>query len=241
LVRTARGAYDRSVGTATSSVRRLAIRAPGRIVTSRGTPIVAAPFHSAEDFLFAYDDVPPAGELAVVTRAKPASGSDVVLEIEWPGLPNSVFLRAKVTRRPLGLLARLHSDGVPTRDFLLRIARDARLPCHPRQHRRYAVHLPLVWRRFGEYDFAEGVAEDLSLGGIQIATASPAPRPGERISLRIAGQGDQDFIVSGAVRHARSRTGDHCFGAEFIGTSSGEVRRLRHLIRSYAARGLSPG
>src|SRR5262245_24426018 len=78
--------------------------------TLRGTPIIVARFDDGNSFLHAYRDMEPAGEIAVVTRAQPADESVVVLEIYWPELPNPVFVRARVYRRRLGLIARLHAD-----------------------------------------------------------------------------------------------------------------------------------
>src|SRR4051794_31428889 len=88
----------------------------------RGTPILAAAFESSEAFLHAYQPRGESGELAVVTRAQPPSGSEVVLEVNWPGLPNRVYLRARVYRRRLGLLARIHRDDATARDFLVQMA-----------------------------------------------------------------------------------------------------------------------
>lgn len=129
-----------------------------------GTPIVVATFFSGADFLAHYSDEGPAGELALVTRARPRSRAELVIEVSWPGLPNPVFVRAKVSRRRLGVIARLHADETAARDFLVAMARGDALHYHLRQQRRYCVRLPLAWRSFGATTMIEGVAADLSTG-----------------------------------------------------------------------------
>lgn len=203
----------------------------------RGTPIVLAAFRSGADFLHAYDDR-GAGEIAVVTRARPRSNTPVVLEVTWPGLPNRVFLRARAFRRWLGLLARLHADEASARDFLVQMAAGDRVRYHLRAHRRYCVRISCEWRVFGGIAPVRGTVEDLSAGGLLVATATDPPAPGERVALRLRETGGQDLVLTGEVRHVRTRAADYAFGLEFPRGTSGEQRRLRHLLRAFAARGV---
>src|SRR6266545_2863096 len=94
-----------------------------------GTPIIVASFTSADEFRDCYRDH-GAGELKLTTRARPRPGSEAVVEIHWPGIPNRVFMRAQVARRRDGLVARLHPDEKPARDFLLRLAHGEVLDWH---------------------------------------------------------------------------------------------------------------
>ncbi|HWE28816.1 MAG TPA: hypothetical protein VHB97_12485, partial [Polyangia bacterium] len=48
----------------------------------------------------------------------------------------------------------------------------------------------------------------------------------------------QDLVVTGEVRHSRARKSDSAFGVQFVYRSTGEQRRLRALIRAFAARGV---
>ena len=205
----------------------------------RGTPIVLAAFPDGLSFLDAYDDGGPAGELAVVTRGAPRSGTHVVLEVLWPALPNRVYLRARVYRRRLGLIARLHPDSLAARDFLLQMARGERPRYYKRRQRRYCVRVPILWRRFGGDLPAEGIAEDLSTGGMLISTRVAAPALGEKIALRVkAGGAGQDLVLTGVVRHVDARCKDGAFGVQFEYRSSGEQQRLRRLLRVFAAKGV---
>jgi len=207
--------------------------------TLHGTRMLAAAFTSPQAFLDAYSPTGPAGELAVVTRARPPSGREIVLEVSWPGLPNRVYLRARVFRRRLGLLARLHPDDAGARDFLVQMAAGDDVAWHRRRHRRYCVRLIVVWRGFGSTDSFGGTVEDLSAGGMLVSSPYHAPAVREKIALRVrASAAGQDLIITGVVRHRRARTIDEAFGVEFEYRSSGEQRRLRRLLRVFAATGV---
>jgi hypothetical protein len=202
-----------------------------------GTPIVCATFGSAEEFLLAYSDEGTSGELALVTRARPRARAELVVEVSFPGLPNPVFMRARVSRRRLGIVAKLHPDEQKARDFLLRVARGESVQYFERSHRRYCVRLPLGWRAFGAIYMTDGSAEDLSTGGVLVATRATTPAVGEQVALRLRTAG-QDLVVTGVVRHCRVRSYDSVFGVQFECRSSGEQRRLRRLLRFFAARGV---
>jgi hypothetical protein len=202
-----------------------------------GTPIVVASFSSGAEFLAHYSDDGPAGELALVTRARPRTRAELVIEVTWPGLPNPVFVRARVSRRRLGVVARLHEDETAARDFLVHLARGDALAYHLRRHRRYCVRLPLSWRPFGGALMIEGLAADLSAGGVLITTRASAPPLGEPVAIRLRTP-QQDLVVTGEVRHRRARKHDSAFGVQFRYRSTGEQRRLRGLLRAFAARGL---
>jgi hypothetical protein len=202
-----------------------------------GTPIVVAAFNGADEFLAAYSDDGPAGEVALVTRARPRGRGDLVLEIVWPELPNAVFVRAHVTKKRVGLVARLHPDEAATRDFLLRVAHGGALELHRRNHRRYCVRFALGWRRFGSTTMVDGVAHDLSAGGILVTTTATPPPVGEAVGLRLRTTG-LDLVVTGVVRHRRARNDDFAFGVQFKSRGSGEQQGLRRLLRAFAARGV---
>jgi PilZ domain-containing protein len=202
-----------------------------------GTPIVVASFSSGAEFLEHYSSDGPAGELALVTRARPRGRADLVIEVSWPGLPNPVFVRARVSRRRLGVIARLHEDETAARDFLVRMARGDALHVHLRRHRRYCVRLPLSWRVFGGLLMVDGIAADLSTGGILVTTRAAAPPVGEDVAIRLRTP-QQDLVVTGEVRHSRARKSDSAFGVQFPNRSTGEQRRLRGLLRAFAARGV---
>jgi len=228
-----------SASSASSSLRgRISLQDPiDPAERLEGTPIVVASFSSGAEFLEHYSDDGPAGELALVTRARPRTRAELVIEVSWPGLPNPVFVRAKVSRRRLGVVARLHEDETAARDFLVAMARGDALRYHLRKQRRYCVRLPLSWRPFGSVQMIEGIAADLSTGGLLVTTAAAAPPVGEHVAIRLRTP-QQDLVVTGEVRHCRARASDSAFGVKFLYRSTGEQRRLRGLLRAFAARGV---
>jgi hypothetical protein len=208
-----------------------------------GTPILLASYTTGGEFLESFAlDRGRAGELAVRTRASPPPGTAMVVELDFPGLPNHVFVRATAVRRWLGghLVLRLDDDEVAKREYLLAVARgDAPAQC-VREHRRFVVRLPLTWRRFGTTVMQDGVAEDLSAGGLLVATAGRAPPVGEQVAVRLRAQAAyQDLVLTGSVRHGHLRAPERCaFGVALTYRSSEQQRTLRSLLRVFAHRGV---
>jgi hypothetical protein len=199
------------------------------------TPILTATFYDGQDFLAAFHD----GSIAILTRAQPEDGSWAVVEVDWRGLPNPVYVRAKLYPRRLGVLARLHPDERHTAQFLVEMAQGQKPGVHLRAHRRYCVRLPAWWRRFGSTERQAGIAEDLSTGGMLLSTLEPPPPPGERVGVRLLiPSASQDLVVTGTVTHARARSKDSAFGLQFALRGSGEQRTLRRILRAFAARGV---
>ena len=208
-----------------------------------GVPIIVAAFETGAYFLDAFaESRGPAGELAVRTRASPPPGTPMVLEITWHGLPNRVFARAIALRRWLGghLVLQLDPDEHEKRDYLLAVARGEKRDVCLRAHRRFVVRLPLHWRRFGDTELHDGIAEDLSAGGLLVCAHGGAPKMTERVAVRIKAEAAyQELVLTGEVRHARPRANDKCaFGVELKYRSSAQQRTLRSLLRAFAGRGV---
>jgi hypothetical protein len=205
-----------------------------------GTPILLVSFDSGAEFLDALGPGGPAGELILDTRARPPAHGEVVVEIDWPGLPNPAFVRAQARRRinRPGLIARLHPDERLARDYLVAVASGGPVECHRRFTDRYAVHLPLNWRAFGTLAATQGWAHDLSSGGALVETDAEPPPLGEQVVLRLVPSAGHDLVVTGIMRHREPRGAHWWFGVQFACRASGEQRRLRHLLRVFAARGV---
>lgn len=206
-----------------------------------GTPIVTSSFSGPAQFLHAIAaDTGPAGELGLDTRASYPRGSDVVLEVRWPGLPNRVYLRARVRRNTWTgrRLFRLYPGERRKIDFLVGTARGELAAVRHRSHRRYCVRLPLSWRPFGAIEMHSGVAEDLSATGVRLVTAFGPIKVGERAVVRLQLL-DQDIVITGAVRYVQFTTWDEmALGVVFAHRASGEQRSLRCLLHSFAAKGM---
>jgi hypothetical protein len=224
------------MSSSSSSARGFRLQEPADPTDLRDvTPILTATFYDGEDFLHAFHEQ----SLAIVTRATPRHGSWAVVEIDWRGLPNPVFVRARLYPRRFGVLARLHPDEKSAGEFLVAMARGQHPNIHLRAHRRYCVRLPAWWRRFGSSDRQPGIAEDISTGGMLLSTLAPPPPIGERVGVRLLIPSAQtDLVITGSVTHARTRTRDSAFGVQFALRGSGEQRTLRCILRVFAARGV---
>jgi hypothetical protein len=226
------------MSASSSSARHFRLQEPADPTDLRdATPILTATFYDGADFLHAFHC--EKHELAIVTRATPRPGAWAVIEIDWRGLPNPVFVRARLYQRRFGVIAKLHPDEKSAAEFLFQMAVGDHPHYHLRAHRRYCVRLPGWWRRFGESDRHAGIVEDLSVGGLLLSTLEPPPPASERVGLRIlVPSAGQDLIITGTVMHARSRSRDHAFGVQFLLRSSGEQRTLRRLLRAFGGRGV---
>jgi PilZ domain len=227
------------MSSSSSSARGFRLQDPADPTDLRSvTPILTATFYDGEEFLHAFHSHHER-TLAIVTRAQPRPGSWAVVEIDWRGLPNPVFVRARLYPRRFGVLARLHPDEKSAAEFLIDVARGQHPDYHLRAHRRYCVRLPAWWRRFGSTDRQPGIAEDLSTGGMLLSTLAPPPPIGERVGVRLLIPSAQtDLVITGKVAHARARSRDSAFGLQFALRGSGEQRTLRRILRAFAARGV---
>jgi hypothetical protein len=208
-----------------------------------GVPIIAVRFRDSSEFMRALDpDRGPAGEISIATRAVHQPGTDVVLEVRWPALPNRVYMRARAQRCAIPEIRvfRIYPFEQAKMEFLVASAHGDTGEVQRRSHRRYCVRLPVRWRPFGSRDMHAGVAEDLSASGVRIVSPFLVIDVGERVVVRI--QADavaQELVLTGTVRHVHLKTLDElALGVIFEHRSSGEQRNLRCLLHAFAAKGL---
>ena len=232
------------MSNASSPKPRIILREPSRPADHlpRAIPIIVAAFASGDAFLAALGSRGPAGELAVRTRFAPAAGAPVVLEVTWSGLPNRVLVRATAVRRWFGdqLILRLGPEEAPKRDYLVKAAKGTPNQTHRRRHRRFCVRLPMTWRKFGQAPLMNGVAIDISAGGMLVAASECQLVPGDRVALRVrADDGFLDLVLTGVVLHLRrGADGELIFGVRFEYRSSAEQRGLRAVLRAMSSQGV---
>jgi hypothetical protein len=203
-------------------------------------PILGLAFPSGSAFM---DSLIPnrggAGELMVRTRARPRAGTAMIAEVRWPSLPNRVYLRVEAGA-PQGdgrLLLRIDPDEIDKCDFLVGVA-SGTAQTHRRRHRRYCVRLQVEWRPFGTHGMIPGVAHDLSIGGMRIATDRAYVGIDQNVVIRVRAL--QDLVLTGAVQHIHHRmnSNDWVIGVRFQHRETGEQRTLRQLLRECAGRGV---
>jgi len=227
-----------------SVFQRFRDRRQSTAVLPGGVPLLLASFSTGAEFEGALSPRKgEAGELTLRTRYAPRAGAPLVVEITWPGLPNRVLLRAVASRRAFSgaLVVRLEASEIRKRDFLRQVARGELAELHPRSSSRYCVVLPVQWRRFGATVLVEGIAEDLSSGGLLIVCPEASLVPGDRVAVRLdPAQALLDLVLTGVVQHIRTRAdGRMAFGVRFEYRSSAEQRTLRALLRAFAHSGVT--
>lgn len=205
-----------------------------------GTAILVAAFHDGGDFLRAVGS--DGRQISVLTRAAPALRTEMVLEVGWPTLANRVYVRAAVKRRTSAgeLVFQVHRDEGAKMAYLLGAAAGRFRWIKPRKHRRYCVRLPLEWRVFGTTEMNDGIAEDLSAGGLSLVTRTCPVYVGDRVVVRLhAEAAGQDLVLTGSVRHVEEREGDElAVGVRLRRNATNEIRDLRRLLRAFAAKGV---
>ncbi len=204
-------------------------------------PILVVAFDQGISFVDALaEGRGPGGELLVDTRARPPNGTELIAEIRWPGLPNRVYLRVVASGRTDDgmLILRIDPDEAIKRDFLVHAACGTASFPHQRRFRRYCVRLPLEWRRFGTRVMCNGLAEDISSGGMLIVTADNDAAVGDEIVIRI--EGKVDLVLTGTAQHVHRRRalGEMAIGVQFEYRGTGQARTLRQILRTCSARGV---
>jgi Tfp pilus assembly protein PilZ len=212
--------------------------------------ILLARFASAEDFLSRLDVGGDAatGHITVPTKARYKENENVVLEVEFPGLPNRVLLRSKAC----AAVEAANGDGATfsivegeehKRDFLVAVAAGRAAASWTRKNRRFPMRLPARFVVEGE-DQAAGVplrgdaeTEDVSGGGVFLKTARSLPE-GARVTIVLDPcDGSAEMEFTGRVVFTRRETGEQGTGIQFDRLNSDDMKRLRRLIRDVKLRG----
>jgi len=190
-------------------------------------------FSSPKDFLAHFSDRSPEGLVFCWTRAELQRHERVLAELDFPGLPNQVLVRAHVESLggDQGAWLRFDYDDRSTVDFMLGIARgDIEVSEKtPRRHERFpADHKAKL--TIAEKPQVVGLAEDLSAGGAFVRIDSP-PAKGTPVRLELESEGGAAIELLGEVAWVRDGgTQDPGVGIRFHRDAS-DVKRLRTLLR----------
>ena len=211
--------------------------------------ILQAKYQSGSAFL---DDVLPAegedGEkrgrrIRHKTRIALRKGEPVILEVAFPGLPNRVLLRGRVTATDRGdgqaTLVEIDGEDRTALDFLMEQAsKGSREGVRPRKHDRVPLGLPVDWRVEGSGDVIISSTDDVGIGGLQIRTLSPPP-VGTELTLRVAldPPDGEEVAIPGKVVWVRQDEDFQGMGVQFLPTDAQDKRPLRELLRGILDRG----
>jgi len=197
--------------------------------------LVTLHFPSSEEFLAAYHPA-DGGTLSTKTRTDGNIGEDILVEINFPALPNRVLVRAQVIGIAFehGLRFAFAPDETTTRDFLLAIARgELSVATAHRGHTRFPSALHASWS-VGGGDGHATLVDDLSAGGAFVRATEP-PTVGDEVTLALVLPDGETLSATGHVAWIRSGK-DPGFGVEFGDLPADTGRRLRSLLRHASER-----
>lgn len=198
--------------------------------------VLKARFGDKEAFLRAYSDEFADGGMFCATTTQLETDEEVVVEINFPELPNKTMLRAIVVNwRPAlprlrvraGATLRFSSEDVDKRDFLLDVASGKRHDGVKRRHSRLPVEVPIRWRPAKEGDLKDATLRDISVGGAQLVTDDELSVDDDLVIELIAPGGAKPINIAGKV----SNRLDGAYGLRFVYRDGGGSRRLREVVR----------
>lgn len=198
--------------------------------------VLKARFKDKDAFLEAYSEEIPGGAIFCSTTTPLEPEDRVVVEINFPELPNKMLVRGTVVswrnalprlRVRAGAVVAFDDTEEETRVFLLGVAAGQHQDAIKRRHARVPVELEVKWRPTDSADLQTGRLNDISIGGAQLLTEETlAPEddivvelvaPGGATSISIAGKvsnqtpagyGISSFIAMAADRGACAKSYD---------------------------------
>ncbi len=208
--------------------------------------LIKTRYRSSEAFLLAYQSQFLHGGWFISTRLAYDVGSEVLLDMRFPGLRSRVLLRGYVAwRRP----ARRLSDGShrvelragigvevlaserQKRDYLLAVARGDRIDVKQRRHRRIPVKLETHWRTRGDPAKYQSVLDDIGEGGAFLRTRETLPLGSAVLLQLVPPGGSVPLCIEGRVVRTQTPWGKEGMGVAFRRRDTGGARRLREIVR----------
>ena len=187
-------------------------------------------FSTAREFMTAVEGI----SLFNKTRTELTFGEEVVMEVRFPGLVESVVARGLVTRVSAdGALIRFEDEA--SIDFLKGVASGlvSEAEQRTRSFPRFPVDLQASCRveHHGSTDELEALTIDVGAGGAFLR-AERSPKVGSRIRVVLGPTADrgEQLVMFGKVAWTGKVGDEHGFGVRFR-RSAGDGTRLRQLLR----------
>lgn len=198
--------------------------------------IITATFGSGQAFLDSYSAAHDGGAIFYATRMDLRLGEDVLVELQFPGMPNRALLRGQVAAfdaQGKGAWIRFSPQDESTRDFVLRLARgEVEVTTKIRRsYPRFPVAIPCDWKIDGTLDRVLSYTEDVSASGAFVRTLTPPP-VGTTVRVALG-----ELTLRGHVARVRQDERTSGMGVRFVGTTTGDARRLREMLRRVSERG----
>lgn len=211
--------------------------------------IIRAKFSTSESFLANYQPQFINGGIFVATRRDLILGTEVMLDIRFPGLRSQVLIRGYIAwRRPArkatkdkarlraGVGVEFLASDLKKRDYLLGVARGEVIDLTQRKYRRLPVVLDISWRKRGDVGQYVAQLDDIAEGGAFIR-CQEFLAIGTRVVLDIIPpQSVSSFAIEGRVARTHHSPGEEGMGIEFKCRDTGGIRRLREVVRRLKGR-----
>ena len=202
--------------------------------------IIRIRFKTAEDFLEYYkDDEGP--QLFCPTTTRLNEGSEIIVDINFPELPNRAMVRGEVVwwrpalprlRVRAGALVAVDEEEYDKIDFLMDVAEGNGDKYHKRKFARLPVDVPVRWRPHESAEFRSGDLNEISVGGALLKSHETLPI-GTEIVLELTLPGAKaPTTLAGRVTYTKDGFGN---GIKFLYRDGGGSRRIREIIRRIQA------
>lgn len=192
-----------------------------------------AAFGSGSELVTHIRDVEESGAIFVRTDDELRLDEEVLVEIDFPGLPHRALVRGSVSgfdALGAGAWVAFSPADSSTRDFIFAVATgeitlSGRVP---RRHPRFTADLPVSFRIPGGSE-EQTRTGDLGPGGSFIRTPAPPP-VGTTVALRLGPSGAGELIVQGVVAWVQADGDEAGMGVCFVDGPNPVV--LRDLLQA---------
>lgn len=193
-------------------------------------------FRNTEDFLEAYNPELPRGGLFCPTTQPLERDEEVLVEINFPNLPNKMMLRgivinwrAALPRLGVRAGANVAFDEAEEdkKNFLLAVANGKRTDAIKRRHARLPIELAVAWRLPSSGDRYEARLRDISIGGAQLITEEKLTTEDDLVLELVVPGGARPIQIAAKI----SNETPGGYGVCFIYRDGGGSRRLREVVR----------
>jgi Tfp pilus assembly protein PilZ len=199
--------------------------------------IIKVRFKNRNEFLEHYSADGEAGSMFCPTTTPLEEGQGVVVDINFPGLPNKTLIRGTVVwwrqalprlRVRAGAKVAFDPKEADKRDFLMAVAEEGADQFQKRRHARLPVDVPVRWRPAQDPDFREGGLDEISVGGALLKSEEMLPIGSEVIVELLLPGASAPISVAGKVTYNNPDEGN---GIKFLYRDGGGSRRIREMLR----------
>lgn len=202
--------------------------------------IIRIRFKNAEDFLEYYkDDEGP--QLFCPTTTRLNEGSEIIVDINFPELPNRAMVRGEVVwwrpalprlRVRAGALVAVDEEESDKIDFLMDVAEGNGDKYHKRKFVRLPVDVPVRWRPHESAEYRSGDLNEISVGGALLKSHETLPVDTEIVLELTLPGAKAPTTLAGRVTYTKDGLGN---GIKFLYRDGGGSRRIREIIRRIQA------